>query len=113
MDRASRASPPRPLSLASPPPNKCKLDRTQRSNTADSYVASTPGSKRSVSNSSASMTSISSMSFSSLRKTSQAANLIKSSPTVNVHTTCGRHTDQLLFGGPSLKDLARSLKKKF
>ncbi|PON29662.1 hypothetical protein TGAM01_v201028 [Trichoderma gamsii] len=39
---------------------------------------------------------------------------IKSSPTVNVHTTCGRHTDQLLFGGPSLSGLARALlgKKK-
>ncbi|TFB05618.1 hypothetical protein CCMA1212_002094 [Trichoderma ghanense] len=39
---------------------------------------------------------------------------IKSSPTVNVHTTCGRHTDQLLFGGPSLSGLARAFlwKKK-
>lgn len=130
MDRSS--------SLASPPPNKCKLDR---SNTADSCAASTAGSKvsrkqgtslfipiqhqhtrltscpsashqRSVSNSSSSITSISSLSFSSLRKSSQATPLIKSSPTVNVHTTCGRHTDQLLFGGPSLKDLARSIKKK-
>ncbi|KAJ2966329.1 hypothetical protein NQ176_g10202 [Zarea fungicola] len=33
-------------------------------------------------------------------------------PKVNVHTTCGRHTDQLLFGGPSLTDLARSVFKK-
>ncbi|KAG5976933.1 hypothetical protein E4U55_007150 [Claviceps digitariae] len=110
MDRSSRASPPRPLSLTSPPANKCKLDR---SNTADSCAASTPNSKRSVSNSSSSMTSISSMSLPSLRKNSQVATLIKSSPTVNVHTTCGRHTDQLLFGGPSLRDLARSIKKKF
>ncbi|KAM0253312.1 hypothetical protein ACHAQJ_007316 [Trichoderma viride] len=39
---------------------------------------------------------------------------IKSTPTVNVHTTCGRHTDQLLFGGPSLSGLARAFlgKKK-
>ncbi|KAH6610743.1 hypothetical protein Trco_000763 [Trichoderma cornu-damae] len=39
---------------------------------------------------------------------------IKSSPTVNVHTTCGRHTDQLLFSGPSLSGLARTFlwKKK-
>lgn len=39
---------------------------------------------------------------------------LKSSPTVNVHTTCGRHTDQLLFGGPSLSGLARAFlgKKK-
>ncbi|KAL7789880.1 hypothetical protein V8C37DRAFT_385360 [Trichoderma ceciliae] len=39
---------------------------------------------------------------------------LKSSPTVNVHTTCGRHTDQLLFGGPSLSGLARTFlwKKK-
>lgn len=47
-----------------------------------------------------------------LRRTSFG--FIKSSPTVNVHTTCGRHTDQLLFGGPSLSGLARALlgKKK-
>ncbi|KAL7950425.1 hypothetical protein V8C42DRAFT_119789 [Trichoderma barbatum] len=39
---------------------------------------------------------------------------IKASPTVNVHTTCGRHTDQLLFSGPSLSGLARTFlwKKK-
>lgn len=37
---------------------------------------------------------------------------IKPSPTVNVHTTCGRHSDQLLFGGPSLKELARSIVKR-
>ncbi|OAA73915.1 hypothetical protein ISF_00816 [Cordyceps fumosorosea ARSEF 2679] len=33
-------------------------------------------------------------------------------PKVNVHTTCGRHTDQLLFGGPSLTDMARAVFKK-
>ncbi|KAJ6788536.1 hypothetical protein PWT90_08852 [Aphanocladium album] len=37
---------------------------------------------------------------------------VKPSPKVNVHTTCGRHTDQLLFGGPSLTDIARSVFKK-
>ncbi|KAF7556756.1 hypothetical protein G7046_g6219 [Stylonectria norvegica] len=37
---------------------------------------------------------------------------IKPSATVNVHTTCGRHTDQLLFGGPSLTELARSMLRK-
>ncbi|KOS18067.1 hypothetical protein ESCO_002393 [Escovopsis weberi] len=36
---------------------------------------------------------------------------IKSSPTVNVYTTCGRHTDQLLFGGPSLSGFARAFLK--
>ncbi|KAL2106721.1 hypothetical protein VUR80DRAFT_6309 [Thermomyces stellatus] len=33
----------------------------------------------------------------------------KHSSNVNVYTTCGRHTDQFLFGGPSLGDMARSL----
>ncbi|PHH75570.1 hypothetical protein CDD82_4388 [Ophiocordyceps australis] len=37
---------------------------------------------------------------------------VKSTPTVNHHTTCGRHTDQYFFTGPSLADLARSLVKK-
>lgn len=37
---------------------------------------------------------------------------VKPAPKVNVHTTCGRHTDQLLFGGPSLTDLARAVFKK-
>ena len=33
----------------------------------------------------------------------------KSSNHMNVYTTCGRHTDQFLFGGPSLGEMARSL----
>ncbi|KAI1268402.1 hypothetical protein F5Y18DRAFT_228280 [Xylariaceae sp. FL1019] len=33
------------------------------------------------------------------------------SPTVNVYTHCGRHTDQYLFGGHSVSDLWRSFKK--
>lgn len=37
---------------------------------------------------------------------------VKPAPKVNVHTTCGRHTDQLLFGGPSLSEIARSVFKK-
>lgn len=37
---------------------------------------------------------------------------IKPAATVNVYTTCGRHTDQLLFGGPSLTELARSMMGK-
>lgn len=37
---------------------------------------------------------------------------IKPTATVNRYTTCGRHTDQLLFGGPSLAELARSLIKR-
>lgn len=37
---------------------------------------------------------------------------VKPTPKVNVHTTCGRHTDQLLFGGPSLTDIARAVFKK-
>ncbi|KAI6755024.1 hypothetical protein QX201_011659 [Fusarium graminearum] len=28
---------------------------------------------------------------------------------VNVHTYCGRHSSQFLFGGPSLADLARAM----
>ncbi|KAG6262992.1 hypothetical protein E4U49_002696 [Claviceps purpurea] len=105
MDRSSRAPPPPPLNLACLPPIKSRLDR---SSTADSYN-STPNSKRSI------FSSSSSGSCSSLRKTSTNLNrnLVKTSPTVNVHTTCGRHTDQLLFGGPSLKDLARSIKRNF
>lgn len=45
----------------------------------------------------------------SLRKT--LSHWIKAEPTVNVHTTCSRHTDQF-FGGPSLAELARSVVKK-
>ncbi|PNY26958.1 Uncharacterized protein TCAP_03118 [Tolypocladium capitatum] len=52
----------------------------------------------------------SSLSSSSLRKTS--SRWVKPSPTVNVHTTCGRHTDQYLFGGPSLSELARGIMGK-
>ncbi|KJZ72880.1 hypothetical protein HIM_07643 [Hirsutella minnesotensis 3608] len=37
---------------------------------------------------------------------------IRPAPKVNVHTTCGRHTDQFFFGGPSLTELARSIIKK-
>ncbi|KAM4060246.1 hypothetical protein HRG_002152 [Hirsutella rhossiliensis] len=47
---------------------------------------------------------------SSLRKS--PSSWLKASPTVNVHTTCGRHTDQYFFGGPSLTELARSVMKK-
>ncbi|KAK2600255.1 hypothetical protein QQS21_004973 [Conoideocrella luteorostrata] len=103
---STRAARPPPLNLASLPPSKFKLDRT---NTADSDAASTLNSKRAGSYSSAASSSGSS-SFPSYRKSS---GFIKSTPTVNVHSTCGRHTDQLLFSGPSLKDLARSIKKKF
>ena len=35
------------------------------------------------------------------------------SPSVNAHSYCGRHTDQFLFGGKSpFTDLWRSIKKK-
>ncbi|KAI0481121.1 hypothetical protein GGR56DRAFT_672161 [Xylariaceae sp. FL0804] len=34
------------------------------------------------------------------------------SPTVNVYTHCGRHTDQYLFGGKSISDLWRSAFRK-
>lgn len=44
------------------------------------------------------------------RKTSSS--WIKPSPTVNVHTTCGRHTDQMLFSGPSLAEMARAMMGK-
>ncbi|MBE3045631.1 hypothetical protein IMZ48_24410, partial [Candidatus Bathyarchaeota archaeon] len=36
----------------------------------------------------------------------------KHSNNTNVYTTCGRHTDQFLFGGPSLGDMARSLLRR-
>lgn len=36
----------------------------------------------------------------------------KHSNNMNVYTTCGRHTDQFLFGGPSLGDMARSLLRR-
>ncbi|KFG86195.1 hypothetical protein MANI_008695 [Metarhizium anisopliae] len=99
---SSRAPPPPPLNLASLPPVKFNLDKTK---TVDSEVVSIPSSsKRSASYSSSAST------FSG-QKTSSS--FIKSSPTVNVHTTCGRHTDQYIFGGPSLRDLAKSIKKKF
>ncbi|KAF4511352.1 hypothetical protein G6O67_003158 [Ophiocordyceps sinensis] len=54
--------------------------------------------------------SISSSLSSSLRRSSST--WVKASPTVNLHTTCGRHTDQYLFGGPSLTKMARSVMKK-
>ncbi|KAF4969783.1 hypothetical protein FSARC_3060 [Fusarium sarcochroum] len=34
------------------------------------------------------------------------------SANVNVYSTCGRHTNQFLFGGPSLIDLARAMLSK-
>ncbi|KPM34065.1 hypothetical protein AK830_g12510 [Neonectria ditissima] len=37
---------------------------------------------------------------------------VKPAATVNVYTTCGRHTDQLLFGGPSLTELARAIMRR-
>lgn len=36
----------------------------------------------------------------------------KHSSNMNVYTTCGRHTDQFLFSGPSLGDMARSLLRR-
>ncbi|KAF5130027.1 uncharacterized protein G6M90_00g015470 [Metarhizium brunneum] len=103
---SSRAPPPPPLNLASLPPVKFNLDKTK---TVDSEVVSIPSSsKRSASYSSSASTF---SGQSSSQKTSSS--FIKSSPTVNVHTTCGRHTDQYIFGGPSLRDLAKSIKKRF
>ncbi|OAQ70181.1 hypothetical protein VFPPC_13317 [Pochonia chlamydosporia 170] len=107
MDKpsSSRAPPPPPLNLASLPTDKFNLNRRK---TDDSEASSLPAStKRSASYSSTASTS--STTF-SLRKTQTG--LIKSSPTVNVHTTCGRHTDQFFFRGPSLMDLARSIRRK-
>ncbi|KAI1313635.1 hypothetical protein F5Y03DRAFT_103999 [Xylaria venustula] len=34
------------------------------------------------------------------------------SPTVNLYTHCGRHTDQYLFGGHSLSDAIKDILKK-
>ncbi|KAL2213393.1 hypothetical protein CC79DRAFT_22316 [Sarocladium strictum] len=36
----------------------------------------------------------------------------RDSPTVNVHTHCGRHGDQFLFSGPSLRELARTMLRR-
>ncbi|KAI1324851.1 hypothetical protein F5Y16DRAFT_285787 [Xylariaceae sp. FL0255] len=49
----------------------------------------------------------------SLNRSSTAGTVgsAKRSPTANVYTHCGRHTDQYLFGGRSMSDLWRSLKK--
>lgn len=59
-----------------------------------------------------STTTASSTSSTTKRVTSWLKPSVKPSPKVNVHTTCGRHTDQLLFGGPSLTEMARSVFKK-
>ncbi|KAK8143385.1 hypothetical protein G3M48_007296 [Beauveria asiatica] len=59
-----------------------------------------------------STTTASSASSTTKRVASWLKPSVKPAPKVNVHTTCGRHTDQLLFGGPSLTDLARSVFNK-
>ncbi|KAJ4860366.1 hypothetical protein T069G_05354 [Trichoderma breve] len=103
MGRSSRATRPSPLELD---PSFGISEYTRDS--LDSPLFSP--SKR-VGTSSSAATSPQSISSPS-RRTSFG--FIKSSPTVNVHTTCGRHTDQLLFSGPSLSGLARTFlwKKK-
>ncbi|KAL7960738.1 hypothetical protein V8C34DRAFT_50928 [Trichoderma compactum] len=103
MARSSRATRPPPLELDASFGNP-EYSR----DSLDSPIFSP--SKR-VGTSSSAATSPQSISSPS-RRTSFG--FIKSSPTVNVHTTCGRHTDQLLFGGPSLSGLARAFlwKKK-
>ncbi|OAA34545.1 hypothetical protein NOR_08411 [Metarhizium rileyi] len=104
---SSRAPPPPPLNLASfPPPTSPNQGKNK---TVDSEVVSLPSSSQRSASYSSSASTFSGQS--TLRKSSTG--IIKSSPTVNVHTTCGRHTDQFIFGGPSLKDLARSIKRKF
>ncbi|KAL6859598.1 hypothetical protein J3F83DRAFT_717299 [Trichoderma novae-zelandiae] len=103
MARSSRAAPPPPLELdASLGFSECPRD------SLDSPLFSP--SKR-VGTSSSAATSPQSISSPQHRT---SFGFLKASPTVNVHTTCGRHTDQLLFGGPSLSGLARAFlwKKK-
>ncbi|EGR50876.1 uncharacterized protein TRIREDRAFT_104911 [Trichoderma reesei QM6a] len=104
MARSSRATRPPPLELDDAALGILECSR----DSLDSPIFSP--SKR-VGTSSTAATSPQSIS-SPQRRTSFG--FIKSSPTVNVHTTCGRHTDQLLFGGPSLSGLARAFlwKKK-
>lgn len=51
------------------------------------------------------------ISASSTTTSSSTSSRKPSSPTVNVYTHCGRHTDQYLFGGRGLTDLFRFLKK--
>ncbi|UNI14116.1 hypothetical protein JDV02_000784 [Purpureocillium takamizusanense] len=88
VDTSSHAA-SRPIDI----PNLSKSQRTSSysSDSSSAFATSPP---------------LSSSFSSSLRKTST---FVKPAPRVNVHTTCGRHTDQYFFGGPSLRDLARSM----
>ncbi|KAL7820250.1 hypothetical protein V8C44DRAFT_354418 [Trichoderma aethiopicum] len=105
MARSSRAPRPPPLDLDDTSLGIMECSR----DSLDSPIFSP--SKR-VGTASTAATSPQSIFSSPQRRTSFG--FLKSSPTVNVHTTCGRHTDQLLFGGPSLSGLARAFlgKKK-
>jgi hypothetical protein len=48
----------------------------------------------------------------SFPKTPTSSSWRRDSPAVNVHTHCGRHGDQYLFSGPSLRGLARAMLKR-
>ncbi|KAH9900508.1 hypothetical protein F4778DRAFT_146021 [Xylariomycetidae sp. FL2044] len=82
-----RSGPPAPLSSSS--------SRRQNSFGSESSEKSTPRS---------STTGY----FDDYRQSSFGHSSKPSSPTVNLHTYCGRHTDQFLFGGKSLTNIVRS-----
>ncbi|KAH8176274.1 hypothetical protein LIA77_04692 [Sarocladium implicatum] len=48
----------------------------------------------------------------SLPKTPSSSSWRRDSPAINVHTHCGRHGDQFLFSGPSLRELARVMLRR-
>ncbi|KND95272.1 hypothetical protein TOPH_00675 [Tolypocladium ophioglossoides CBS 100239] len=110
MNGSSRAAPSPPVNPGAQPSGASSaeagskpidipiLSKAKRAGSYASDVSSAPS------------PSLSSSFSSSLRKTSSG--WVKSSPTVNVHTTCGRHTDQYFFSGPSLTKLARAFMGK-
>ncbi|KAI8634753.1 hypothetical protein F5Y19DRAFT_469808 [Xylariaceae sp. FL1651] len=112
----SRATPPSPISFDkstalrqnsfgsdSSDKDKVSQHRSLRSSTASSNSSDMKNFARSTSGSWIS---------DHLKRSSTQGNSKPSSPTVNVHTYCGRHTDQYLFGGRSMSDFMRSMTKK-
>ncbi|KAJ6446575.1 seleno domain [Purpureocillium lavendulum] len=92
----ARSSVDAPTYTTSKPIDIPALSKAQRTGSYSSDASSTL----------AGSPSLSSSFPASLRKSST---FVKPAQTVNVHTTCGRHTDQYFFGGPSLRELARSM----
>jgi len=91
-----------------PPP--LSLDTVGQTAAANYY--DTPGSEKGKKRMSSYSSDYSNPGSPPSRKASDSSTISRrkaSSPTVNVYTTCGRHTDQYLFGGRSLTDIARSV----